>query len=259
MSAMTSPGFPGPCIQVSTLNINWGIVENYPKGDMRSSGGPWRCTMPLSDQGTSLILTQLHLQAEAPWYKPLLACLPGAALTRLYSMAHYSKCGPQTSSISIIWELAEMHNLSPIPDPMNQNLRVKFSGLALHLQVWKAWICWSLVICTVFVRVQEANNHDFSYHTYIQQLLSERKSCPGQCGSVGWALSHVQESCWFGSRSGHMPGLQSLGCSKGCAGGSQSMFLSLSLLSSPSKINKNIFFKKEIFLTLFNLVLSKYI
>lgn len=33
-------------------------------------------------------------------------------------VAHYSKCGPQTSSTSSTWELAEMHNLRP----MNQNL-----------------------------------------------------------------------------------------------------------------------------------------
>lgn len=33
-------------------------------------------------------------------------------------------------------------------------------------------------------------------------------SCPGQCGSVGWALSHAPKACQFDSQSGPMPGFQ---------------------------------------------------
>ena len=38
--------------------------------------------------------------------------------------------------------------------------------------------------------------------------LNKERALPGWCGSVDWALACKPKGCWFGSQSGHMPGLQ---------------------------------------------------
>ncbi|KAF6109679.1 hypothetical protein HJG60_010910 [Phyllostomus discolor] len=50
-------------------------------------------------------------------------------------------------------------------------------------------------------------------------------------------LSSRSEGCKFNSQSGYMPGLQVQFPVRACMGGNQSMFLSLSLLSSPPHLS----------------------
>ena len=65
-----------------------------------------------------------------------------------------------------------------------------------------------------------------SYTSHSKIFLKrELKSCPGQCGWVGWATACKAEGHQFDSWSGRMPRL-GLVAGGACARGNQSMFLS---------------------------------
>ena len=42
---------------------------------------------------------------------------------------------------------------------------------------------------------------------WSSHCLNYRETCPGWCGSVNWVPACEPGGCWFGSQSGHMPGL----------------------------------------------------
>lgn len=88
MLAVAPPGLPGTCVQVSLINSNWGIVENDPNGGMRSTGGPQRCKCSFETREHLWFLLSCISWLTFHNTSLLLACLPWAAVSKLYSILY---------------------------------------------------------------------------------------------------------------------------------------------------------------------------
>ena len=67
----------------------------------------------------------------------------------------------------------------------------------------------------------------------IVKILFKIRTCPGWCGSVGWAFSRKPKHHRFDSRMGHRPGLWEWSPVRACARGNRLMFFSHIIVSLP--------------------------